>query len=94
MKKQSFCEFEGYPCVGKYSQIITRINIKEAVIFPAKGVALSAFMLITSLATRFGIKGLHSLSGLKNFPKYWLALSHICICWELTGHGLLLQFPI
>lgn len=82
MKKRSFCESEGYPCLEKYGQIITRINIKEAVIFPARGVAQSAFMLIISLATRFRLKGLPSSSGLEVFPKNCLALSHICICWE------------
>lgn len=75
MKKQNFCESEGYTCLEKYGQIITRINIKEAVIFPVRGVALSAFMLIISLATRFRLKGLHSPSGLEVFPKNCLALS-------------------
>ena len=80
MKKQDFCGSEGYPWLGKYGQIITGINLKEAVTFPAGRVALSAFTLRISLATRLGLKGLYNPSILEVFPEYCLALSHICIC--------------
>lgn len=82
VKEQGFWGSEGSAWLGKEGQIITGINLKEAVIFPARKIALSATTLIRLLATRLRLKGLYSPSILEVFPQYSLAYSHICIFWE------------
>lgn len=73
VKEQGFWGSEGSAWLGKEGQIITGINLKEAVIFPAREIALSAPTLIVLLATRLRLKGLYSPSILEVFPQYGLA---------------------
>lgn len=49
VKKQNFSGYENKPWLGEYGQIITGINVKEAVIFPQRKVALSASILVILL---------------------------------------------
>lgn len=72
-KEQAFWGLEGSTRLGKDFQIITRIHLKEAVLFPARKIALSATTLIILLATRLRLKSLYCPSILEIFPQYCLA---------------------
>lgn len=65
VKKQDFSGSND-PWLGRYGLIITGINLKEAVLFPARRVALSASVSIL-LASRFGLKSLYCPSIWKIF---------------------------
>lgn len=64
--------------LGLESQIITGLNFKEAVTFPAKKkkVMLSASTFITSLATRLGLKGSYGPPVWDIFPEVKNVISY------------------
>lgn len=68
VKKQGFSGSND-PWFGKYDPTFTGVNLKDAIWFPVRRIALSASICIILLAKRLGFKGLYSPSILEIFPK-------------------------